>query len=244
VSDSHEPLRSIDAFYILDLDRCLVHTEKLQALLEHIIERELAITSGGMDLARREYEKMGGSFDAAGYVMEILDGKGIDGPALWVAMKRLFIREARAEDMLEPYARTMLTLLREKKKDFGIVTFGGDAWQLTKMAAAGLDDIPHIVTHDQAKGRMIASWQRSDGSFLLPRQLAGRPTIARELFFIDDKPVSFDGIPPEVRAICAVAPGAVWPDRIMKKLPSTVSVTKGLHGAIELLFNHKKGIHY
>lgn len=238
-NDSND-MRFVDTFYILDLDRCLVNTEKLQALLEQTIERELAIKPEEMNLARREYERMGGSFDTAGYVMGILDGRNVDGPSVWLEIKRIFIHEAQAVDMLEPYARELLAELSAANAHFGIVTFGGDAWQLTKIAAAGLESIPHMVTHDQAKGRMIASWQRTDGSFLLPGQLAGRVTIAQELFFVDDKPVSFYGIPSEVHAICAVAPGAAWPDEMLKKLPSNVSVTKGLHGAIELLFSHKK----
>lgn len=234
-----DDIQCVDTFYILDLDRCLVDTEKLQTLLERVIEQEISITPQEMNLARREYERTNGSFDTAGYVMGILDSQGIDGPSVWLEIKRLFIHEAQTQDMLEPYARELLDTLSATRTPFGIVTFGGDAWQLTKIAAAGLEAIPHIVTHDQAKGRLIASWQRVDGSFLLPGQLAGQALITRQLFFIDDKPVSFYGIPSEVHAICAVAPGVKWSDAVLKKLPSNVSITQGLHGAIELLFSHK-----
>lgn len=228
----------VDTFYILDLDRCLVNTEKLQMLLQQIIQRELGILPDEMNLARREYERAGGSFDTAGYVMGVLDGKNLDGPAVWHEVTRMFIQEAQTQDMLQPYASELLRRLDALGARFGIVTYGNDAWQLTKLEAASLGSIPHLVTHDIAKARLIASWQHSEG-FLVPTLLAGgMPLIARQLVFIDDKPISFIGLPVGVRGICAVAPGASWPDELLAQLPSNVSVTYGLHGAIELLFSH------
>ena len=235
-----QQVEAVELFYVLDLDRCLANTEKLQAFLQRIIERELGILPEEMNLARREYERAGGSFDTAGYVMGVLDGKGIDGPALWHDITRIFIQEAQTQDMLEPYAAELLVQLRRAGARFGIVTYGSDAWQLTKLEAAGLGDIPHIVTHDVAKARLIASWQSPEG-FLIPTLLAGgKPLLARQLVFIDDKPISFIGLPVGVHGICAVSPGASWPDALLAQLPSNVSVTYGLHGAIELLFSHKE----
>lgn len=228
----------VDTFYILDLDRCLVNTEKLQLLLQQIIRRELGILPDEMNLARRAYERVGGSFDTAGYVMGVLDGKNMDGPAVWHEITRMFIRESQAQDMLQPYASELLRRLDMLGARFGIVTYGNDAWQLTKLEAASLGTIPHLVTHDIAKARLIASWQHGEG-FLVPTLLAGGiPLTARQLVLIDDKPVSFIGLPAGVRGICAVAPGATWPDEVLVQLPSNVSVTYGLHGAIELLFSH------
>ena len=231
---------AVDTFYVLDLDRCLVNTEKLQLLLQQIIQRELGILPDEMNLARREYERAGGSFDTAGYVMGVLDGKNLDGPAVWHEITRIFIRESQAQDMLQPYASELLRRLDTLGARFGIVTYGNDAWQLTKLEAASLSAIPHLVTHDVAKARLIASWQHQEG-FLVPTLLAGAggsPLIARQLVLIDDKPVSFIGLPAGARGVCAIAPGATWPDELLVRLPSNVSVTYGLHGAIELLFSH------
>ena len=231
-------IKTIDLFYVLDMDRCLVNTEKLQALLQRVIERELGIQPDEMNLARREYERAGGSFDTAGYVMGVLDGRGMDGPSVWHDITRMFVQEAQAQDMLEPYAAELLRRLRAEGAKYGIVTYGSDTWQLTKLEAAGLTAIPHLVTHDVAKARLIASWQHTKG-FLIPTILAGEQLLARRLVFIDDKPISFIGLPPSVQGICAVSPGASWPDELMAQLPSNVSVTYGLHGAIELLFSHE-----
>ena len=234
----NNPTKTVDVFYILDMDRCLVNTEKLQALLQRIIQRELGMAPEEMNLARREYERAGGSFDTAGYVMGVLDGKDVDGPAVWHDITRMFIQEAQTQDMLEPYAAELLQRLRRTDAAFGIVTYGSDTWQLTKLDAAGLAAIPHIVTHDVAKARLIASWQHAEG-FLVPTQLAGGEHFtAQRLVFIDDKPISFIGLPSGVQGICAVSPGASWPDELLSQLPSNVSVTYGLHGAIELLFSH------
>ena len=231
-------VETVETFYILDMDRCLVNTEKLQTLLEQIVERELGIVSDEMNMARREYEREGGSFDTARYVMSVLDGRGLDGPSVWHDIMRMFVAEAQMQDVLEPYAGELLKYLRDEGCRYGIVTYGGDAWQLAKLDAAGLAEIPHLVTHDVEKSRLIRSWQTQDG-FLIPRPVGGSvPILARSLVFIDDKPVSFVGLPEEVRGICAIAPGASWPDEILQQLPSNVSVTYGLHGAIELLFNH------
>lgn len=238
MSSRNPPIETADVFYVLDLDRCLANTEKLQMLLQGIIQRELGILPDEMNLARREYERAGGSFDTAGYVMGVLDGKGMDGPAAWHDITRMFITESQTQDMLEPHAAELLHRLRVAGARFGIVTYGSDAWQLTKLEAAGLATIPHLVTHDVAKGRLIASWQHKKG-FLIPTLLAGgRQLVARQLVFIDDKPMSFTGLPAGVHGICAVSPGASWPDELMAQLPSNVSVTYGLHGAIELLFSH------
>lgn len=237
--NDREIVERVELFYVLDLDRCLANTEKLQAFLQHVIERELGILPEEMNLARREYERAGGSFDTAGYVMGVLDGKGIDGPAVWHDITRMFIQEAETQDMLEPYAAELLRRLRSVGARFGIVTYGSDAWQLTKLEAAGLGDIPHIVTHDQAKARLIASWQSAEGFLLPPLLGGGRALLAQQLVFIDDKPVSFIGLPVGVQGVCAVSPGASWPDALLAQLPSNVSVTYGLHGAIELLFSHK-----
>ena len=232
-------IHTVVEFYILDLDRCLLDTEKIQAFLEFILHRDLGIDPHEMNAARREVERSGGSFDTASYVMAFLDRKGEDGPALWHSIKQRFIDEAQKEDMLLPYARQLIYELRLRKRKYGIVTFGGDAWQSTKIAAAGLSDVPHLITHELEKGRLLSSWQRSDGVFLLPREVAGKKLYAKHLVFIDDKPVSFVGLPKGVTGVWAIAPGAAWPKSAYEDLPYYTTPVQGLHGAIELLFSHK-----
>lgn len=232
-------LRTIDTFFVLDLDRCLVNTEKLFVGLLDVIEERTGITAGEIEIARREYESDGGVFDIARYIMTFFDGKGMDGPAEWNEIKHLFVAEAHGQDMMEPFAAKLLAQLDESQLQYCILTFGADAWQLTKLEAAGLSDVPHMVTHDIDKGRLIASWQLASGHFLIPTTLAGGAgLVAGRIVFIDDKPVSFDRIPADVFGICAIAPGAVWAKERLEALPDNVRVVDGINSAIELLKSH------
>jgi hypothetical protein len=236
-------MASIGLFYVLDMDRCLVNTDKLTLFLQGIVSRELGIDSAELELARMEYENEGGAFDMAGYAMSVADGRGKDGPEVWHKIQRIFVYECQAHDMLNPYGADLLNILRSHAIPFGIVTFGGDAWQLSKLAAAGLSDIPHIVTHEEKKGRLLRSWQRSDGAFLLPPVLGGETkVVTQRLVFIDDKPKSFVGLPEEVVGICAISPGVIWPSKVLRDLPDNVRVVKGLHDAIELIKSHKDSL--
>ena len=222
-------LSTVNEFYVLDLDRCLLDTEKLQALLVVVLKRDLGIESHEMNIVRRKVEQSGGSFDTASYVMGFLDKQGEDGPALWHSIKQRFIDEAQKEDMLLPYARQFIYELRLRKRKYGIVTFGGDMWQSVKIAAAGLDDVPHLITHELEKGRLLASWQRKDGTFLLPRQVAGKKLYAKRLVFVDDKPVSFVGLPSGITGVWAIAPGAKWPKSAYENLPHHTTPVDGIH---------------
>lgn len=233
-------LQVVDVFYVLDLDRCLVNTEKLLAVLLEIIERDAGISPEEVNIARRECEKAGGIFDIVDYVMGSFDGRGQDGPARWDGIKRDFIDESKHYTMLAPHAGELLAALDARGIQYGIVTYGMDIWQLTKLAAAGLGNVPHLVTHDVVKGNLFSSWQLASGHFLIPRILGGvKGLIAKRIVFVDDKPISFGNVPPEVIGICALAPGVVWSDDQLAKLPNTVSVTEGMNGVIELLDKHK-----
>lgn len=229
-----------DEFFVLDLDRCLLDTDKVQALLEYVLRRDLGIESTEMNDARKAHEASGGSFDTAGYVMTLLDKQGQDGPSVWHTVEQRFIDEALQQDLLQPFAHQFIYELRLHKKPYGVVTFGGAAWQSAKIAAAGLVDIPHLITHELEKGRLLSSWRRDDGVFLLPSAVAGSLIYAKHIVFVDDKPVSFVGLPPDVTGIWAIAPRVSWPSSAYDTLPQNVTPVQGMQGAIELLFSHKE----
>lgn len=236
IAQTTEP-QELEVFYVLDLDRSLVDTDALVVLLQRIIMSELGIDAEEIIDARREYEAQRGVvFDIAEYVMGVMDQRGEDGPAVWQRIKHLFIRAARKRDVLEPGGFELLQWLESRKQKFGILTYGGDTWQLTKMDAAGLISVPHIVTHNEQKGKLIASWQLKDNSFLVPALIAGgRPARARKLVFIDDKPVSFIGIPPEVESYCAIARGVAWPQDILALVPRSVHIVQGVREVMRSL---------
>ncbi len=85
---------------------------------------------------------------------------------------------------------------------YGILTFGGETWQRMKLQATGLDDIPYIITHVKEKGRLLAGWKQTDRTFQLPEELAvNRISRADSLVLLDDKVISFIGIPSGVTGI-------------------------------------------
>lgn len=224
-----------DVFFVLDFDRCLGRTEKLQALLEEAITNEGIVDLGMIQYAHREVKKTGGSFDTAAYVRQVLKDRQLDVNRIWGKIEADFIASAQHEDVLEPHAKELLDILYERQLPFGIVTFGGYDWQTAKLRASGLIDLSYIITSYKEKGRMIASWQQQDRSFLIPEELSGEGGLTvRRVVLIDDKPVSFDDIPGEVIGVC-VSPTATG-DRLAL-LPANVTVAEGIEKAIRLLFS-------
>ncbi len=223
----------IDVFYVLDFDRCLGRTEKFQALLEETITNEGVVDLGMIQYAHQEVKKTGGSFDTAAYVRQVLKDRRLDVNRIWGKIETDFVEAAKKEDMFEPGAKRLLEMLKTKDAHFGIVTFGGYDWQTAKLRAAGLLAVPYIVTSYKEKGRMIAGWQQKDKQFLIPEELSpSGALIAKKIVLVDDKPVSFEGIPPEVMGLC-VSPTAT-PDRL-STLPASVEVVPSMTRVVEVL---------
>jgi len=225
----------IDIFYVLDFDRCLGQTEKFQALLEEIITNEGIVDLEMIQYAHQEVKKTGGSFDTAAYVRQVLKDRRLDVNRIWGKIEADFVAAAQKEDMFEPGAENLLKILKAKNAHFGIVTFGGYDWQTAKLRAAGLLEVPYIITSYKEKGQMIASWQQDDKRFLIPKELsAENALIAEKIVLIDDKPVSFDGNPPEVIGFC-VSPIAT-PDR-PTTLPANVRIVSDMAQVTKVLFD-------
>lgn len=224
--------KSIPVFYAVDFDRCLGRTEKFQSLLESVIGDEHIVSLAMIRYAHEKVRKTGGSFDTAAYIRQVLKGKGLDVNQVWGRIEADFVEAARHQDMFEPYARELLDLLRVRKAHFGILTYGGYDWQMAKLRAAGLLEIPHIITSHKEKGRMIASWQMDDQRFLVPRELGGgRELVAERVVLIDDKPISFIGLPPEAHGIC-VSP-LVSNEATVADLPPNVQIVANMKEAAD-----------
>ncbi|HEY5695288.1 MAG TPA: hypothetical protein VIQ80_00465, partial [Candidatus Saccharimonadales bacterium] len=123
------------------------------------------------------------------------------------------------------------------------ITYGvEEAWQLTKLELAGLLDVPHLITHIEAKGELLTGWKQADGSFIVPPALTAdfTPLRVQQLIFLDDKAKSFRGIPEGVRGVHIVAPGGNTLPAQQGDLPAGVTSVTGIPGAIELLFGAHK----
>lgn len=226
----------VKIFYILDFDRCLGDTSKLQSEFEQAIERKTSVSSAQLALARQEIELSGGSFDAAAYVQGIL--KESAGNVSWEEICEDMIAHARQKDMLEPGARKLLEILEDRGEYFGILTYGGADWQRTKLAAARVEDIPVLITQDPGKGKNISSWKLPDGTFALPDELSGTQGLhVNEIILIDDKALSFKDIPPGVSGFHVLRSDRKIMPSQKGETPLNVQRAEGIHDVIKLLFS-------
>lgn len=229
-------VKEVETFYILDLDRCLVDTDKLQDLLEEIIEQQTPVTSQQIYEARQATEQAGGTFDTYKYVHQAFRDMSIT--TTWYDLQQLFIEEAKRHDVLMPYARELFAVLNEKHALYGFVTYGVEAWQLAKLEASGLVDVPCEVTGIKEKSVLLSGWKHGGDYFTIPPALSpGADTVvARSLVFLDDKAISFKGLPDGVRGIRVRPAGKPLLVSQAGPLPPEVTEVEGLQGAIRLLF--------
>ena len=198
-------LPSKHTFYVLDLDRCLANTDKLFALFEYAVLQEEVLGKEVLDDLREAMERTRGSFDVLTHLREYLASSGQQEMLLLI--KDTFLKASRDYDFFEPGARELLQFLSDSALPFGILTYGGKIWQQMKLQAMGLDTTPHIITDIQAKGKIIAGWRQPDGEFVIPEELGGG--IFETVVLVDDKFVSFEGLPDEAFGIHVLAKNAL-----------------------------------
>lgn len=112
------------------------------------------------------------------------------------------LQESRIETILaENTVKTLQKLRNPPLTTWGFYTTGGDDTQHLKLyvinrilsEVAGLDSAGGI-TASEHKAKDIASWRGSDGSFSIPKDVAGIPGVrANHVVLIDDKPKNFQG---------------------------------------------------
>lgn len=222
-------------FYVIDFDRTLVNTEKLYDVLEVVLKRHTDINVGMINAEREEMEARGESFKLINTLDHLLQAHRDD--VSWLDVERAFVKEAhQTEGVLESYAAELLKLLDDRHIPYGILTYGNEAWQLAKVEAAGLADVPHLVTRIKEKGQLLSGWKHGD-SFVVPPAMTKdfQPLRVDSIVFLDDKAVSFQDIPKGVRGICVRSlTGELLPSQ-KGDLPSGVETVFGLNEAIELL---------
>lgn len=228
----------MSVFYVLDLDRTLANTERLYDVLQEVLERYTNVTVEMLNEERAAVESRGESFKMIHSLRHLLEKtrSNVD----WEQIERTFIETALQTDgVLEPHALDLLEILDSKRLPYGIITYGNEAWQLAKIEAAGLLSVPHLVTRIKEKGHLLAGWQRSDGSFVIPPAMTQNfQSIAVDsIVFLDDKAISFKDIPEGVRGIFVRSPLRDLLPSQMGTLPEGVETVSGLRGAIDILFS-------
>lgn len=224
-------------FFVLDFDRTIGNTNKSHDVLEGVIERYTSITRQELQEARSQIEQTGASFDTVDYIKTMLIQAA--SPVTWLEIEEKFITEAHSQDMLEPHAAELLEILNKKKIPYGIITYGNEAWQLAKLQAARLFEVPHLVTHILEKGQLLAGWKHGHETFIIPPALTldFHPLEVNSIIFLDDKAKSFANLPSGVKGVhIRSVSGQVLPSQ-QGTLPPDVASVAGLAGVIELLFS-------
>lgn len=224
-----------DTFFVLDFDRCLGNTDKFHQILERVITEETSLTAEEIQTGRRLIEEVGKSFDTISFMRKSLKDRG--SSTSWLDIQKRFVEQAKKEDVHQPFANELLATLDKMEIPYGIVTYGGETWQLAKLEAAGFLSIPHIVTNIKEKGELLSGWRQGEG-FIIPPALTKdfRPLRVNKIIFLDDKAVSFQDMPEGVVGVHIQDPsGEVLPSQA-GTLPAGVTSVTGLKGAIELLF--------
>jgi len=179
-------------FYLLDLDRTLLDTEKAAELLRNAVSwhnAQLAILLGQKI---EDYTLLGESFSMRDFILEQV------GEAETAKIETKFIELAADQDLLNTGAHELIAYIRSKPgAGVGILTFGSPEGQAMKIAAAGMSDIPFLVTGETFKGEQISSWRDERGIYNLPEELSG--ASATTIVFVDDKPFSFKGLAGDCR---------------------------------------------
>jgi hypothetical protein len=232
----NESVTEVEAFYVLDLDRCLVDSDKLHKLLEEIVAKETSITNKELSSARLVAEQTGETFDTTLYIHQALGE--IRAKELWPHLQRLFVEEVKKHEVLEPYARELIAILDKKHLPYGIVTYGVETWQLAKLIACNLIEVPYEITRIKKKGELFKGWKHNNSSFTIPPGLFKGPgtLVARSVVFLDDKAVSFQGIPEGVRGIRVKQLDKPVFLSQAGPLPAGVEEVEGILEAIRVLF--------
>lgn len=214
----------IDTFYLLDLDRTLFNTVEATNRVFSLVEKYDADIAALLT-KRAELELERGNPFAIREEIEALVGKQRTNDIEQQLLETTSPDQLLLEGALESIAYTS----NPPEKSFGILTYGQQKGQQMKLKAAGLLQMPHLITAERAKGTLISSWLQPDGLYKLPD--AFELGFAREIVLVDDRLVSFQGLPEQARGylLSVETPTAAE----VSVLPANVMVVRSLHEFIE-----------
>lgn len=177
-----------ERFFALDFDRTLCDTDKVVQSLESFLEAEYPGLAARIHAERQRVEESGGSYDVVS-TLEQDETVSVD------AVLEHFVESERAHgrDFLLPGAQELLEAISLNRDGKGIVTYGGEKWQRTKLQLTGLGEESALIIDRKGKGERIASWRDRDGIYHLPKELGGR--AVDEVIIVDDKPIELKGLP-------------------------------------------------
>lgn len=174
-------------FFALDFDRTLGDTNAIAGSLVEFLGVNYPHLAAIIEEGRAEIESTGGSYDVWAALQL---HSGLDVGSL---IDEFIQQHEDSERFLMPGAKELLEAIDLAGEWWGIVTYGGEDWQRTKLQLSGLSTQPTLIIDTHQKGRLLASWYDNSGQYKIPDELGGGE--ANELILVDDKASAFDGLP-------------------------------------------------
>lgn len=198
------PKIEVPVFVVIDHDRTRARVDAGVDRLLHLAARH-GIDEMAVRQAQASIEADGMSFAPLGFIRELLARNGRQ--AELAQLRDEFVANgSKADQLLYPGVSQFEHGLRSAPSvPHMVLTAGVDTeWQEWKLAASGFDGYARIIPVPEGsptppKGPVITSWQSPDNTYgVAAYDTAGRPVAlirAHNVMLIDDKAVSFQGLP-------------------------------------------------
>ncbi|MDB5167489.1 MAG: hypothetical protein JWN26_634 [Candidatus Saccharibacteria bacterium] len=221
-------MTSVETFFAIDFDRCLSDTDKLDKIFYELAGDEYPqLDAVELLRARNEIENTGRTFDQIGALQKVFNESEL------ADFLDVFISRAIREDVLSLGARDFIKALESHNLPYGLVTFGGIRWQQVKIKASGVDSIPTLITDHTGKGEIIAKWQQTDGTFLIPSDLTAKELYVKTVVLLDDKAIAFKGLPQASRGYWVQSTTKPLLPSQTGAIPDNVRIARGLDQVLE-----------
>ena len=177
--------------WVLDLDRTLIDGDLPDQLFVEICKAQ-GISIAELTQVMSLTVAQGESFDTITY----LQSQGVS-PDVIDRLCEQFVNIRHDQNLFLPGARELLQSLDNSGARSLVLTYGGNQWQMAKLRAAGLTDRQYLITDVKNKGELIQSWRQGGRYRVEPTH--GQVLQADTVYLVDDKALSFDGLPADCR---------------------------------------------
>lgn len=191
----------VDTFYAIDFDRCLGSVDACFGLLQDVLHDYKPVAVNEIEKAKEHVALTGETFLVFDYLKSIVPEEELE------EIVREFTRRAQSVpgSLLEQGASEFIEWLKDTERAFGIITHGETKWQELKIVAAGLGDLPRLITTSNKKAEYIAKWQNDNKQFTVDSSLSGGlEIVADRVVLADDRMVAFEGLPLEAKGYWVV----------------------------------------
>jgi len=221
----------IDTFFVLDFDRCLGDYDANVKLIKDIINELSIVDAKTFQKDHDETKANGMTFRVLDYLKENDPDTNLD------VIQNAYAKRAQATPgcLLESGANEFINFLRSANRNFCIMSYGDQSWQMTKITAAGFGDIIKIIVSNEHKSLHINEWfDEKSRCFVVPKECFsdGIAKRAHEVVLIDDKVKAFKDLHPSARGYLLQSISRIYASP-QGKLPSSVKRVTRLDEIIE-----------